>query len=285
MQHVTILGILNLTRDSFSDGGRYLSPADAIAHAERLREDGADVIDVGAESTHPDADDVPASEEIARLEAVVPELRRRGLRVSVDTHKPSVMARADAWGVEFLNDVNALRDPAAVTAARCGSARIILMHSRSIRPRAERGQPPPDRTHAPSPDAGRGAIVPKILEFFRERVALLEAAGLARERLIVDPGMGFFLGPDAGDSLDVLRQFAALREMGRPLLISVSRKSFVGQVLAEGGAPRPVHHRAAGTLAAELWAAQHGAEYVRTHEPRPLRDGLRMLDAIARGAP
>lgn len=265
---VQILGILNITRDSFSDGGRYLAPDHALAHARQLVADGADIIDIGAESTHPDAEDVPAAEEIARLTPVIAALRTDGVCVSVDTHKPAVMRAVLDLGVELINDVTALREPDAVDAVRGSSARIILMHSTASVARAERAGADP------------GTIVEHMVAFFEQRIAVLEAAGLRRERLVLDPGMGFFLGRDPALSLVVLRSLPQLAALGLPLCVSTSRKSFIGAVLGVATVPRPVEQRSAGTLATELWAALHGVQYVRTHDVRALRDVLRMWEAL-----
>ncbi len=265
---VQILGILNITRDSFSDGGRYLAPDHALAHARQLVADGADIIDIGAESTHPDAEDVPAAEEIARLAPVIAALRAEGVCVSVDTYKPAVMRAVLDLGVDLINDVTALREPDAVAAVRDSSARVILMHSTASGARAERA------------DADPGMIVERIVAFFEQRIAVLGAAGLRRERLILDPGMGFFLGRDPALSLVVLRSLPQLAALGLPLCVSTSRKSFIGAVLGSATTPRPVDQRSAGTLATELWAALHGVRYVRTHDVRALRDVLRMWEAL-----
>jgi len=265
---VQILGILNITRDSFSDGGWYLAPDRALAHARQLVADGADIIDIGAESTHPDAEDVPAAEEIARLVPVIAALRADGVRVSVDTYKPAVMRAVLDLGVELINDVTALREPDAIAAVRDSSARIILMHSTASGARAERA------------DADPGTIMERIIAFFEQRIAVLEAGGIRRERLVLDPGMGFFLGRDPALSLVVLRSLPQLAALGLPLCVSTSRKSFIGAVLGGATAPRPVEQRSAGTLATELWAALHGVQYVRTHEVGALRDALRMWKAL-----
>lgn len=268
-----ILGILNVTDDSFSDGGRYRTAPAAIAHAQALARDGADAIDVGAQATNPTAARVPPEEEVARLAAVVPALRQSGLSVSIDTSTPRVMHALIPLGIDYVNDVTALADPAAVDALRDVSCSIILMHAvrRTGDPRA---QAAPVETQ-PS-DARPDAIVDRIIAYFRERIAALAAAGIDSRRLILDPGMGLFLGRDPESSFAVLRALPRLRELGRPLCISVSRKSFLGAALESTQRPRPVDQRAAATLAAELWAAHLGAEYIRTHEPRPLRDAWRI---------
>lgn len=285
---VKLFGILNLTRDSFSDGGRFMEPGAAVAHALRLAAEGADVIDVGAESTHPDAEAVSADEEIARLTPVIERLRADGLRVSVDTYKPAVIRHVLRLGVEYINDVTALRDPEAVAAVHDSDVRIVLMHSVSQAARAERVRVEPEE------------IVERVCAFFRRKVAELQQAGIAPERLILDPGMGLFLGTSTAASLRVLRDLWRLVALGRPVLISTSRKSMTGARLVEGagegaaaadpaGAAErrveylPVAERGPGTLASELWAAAHGAAYIRTHDVKSLRRALMMWDSIARG--
>jgi dihydropteroate synthase type 2 len=261
-----IMGILNVTRDSFSDGGRYLEPAWALAHARQLLADGADIIDVGAESTHPDAESVPAEEEIRRLTPVVQKLRELGARVSVDTYKPAVMRHVLRLGVEFINDVTALRDPAAVAAVRDSQVKLILMHSTATGPQAERRP------------VGPQGMVERILAFFERRIAELEQAGIRAERLILDPGMGLFLSSDPQTSVRVLRELSRLSVLGRPILVSVSRKGFLADLL--GPPHRLPAQRGAATLAAELWAAQKGVAYIRTHDVQALRDALRIWQLL-----
>jgi dihydropteroate synthase type 2 len=279
-----IIAILNITRDSFSDGGRYLEPEAALEHARQLVADGADIIDIGAESTHPDAEDVPAQIEIDRLTPVIEQLKADGVRVSVDTYKPAVMRHVLALGVDLINDVTALRDPEAVAAVRDSAARLIIMHSRASAGRAERVAPAWGVTPASS-RCNSDTVVDEIVAFFQRRVGELTAAGIDRRRLILDSGMGFFLSPRAEDSLAVLRELERIAALGLPVCVSTSRKSFIGSVLGGEGTPRPVSQRAAGTLATEIWAAWHGAAYIRTHDVRALRDALSMLTAIERGAP
>jgi dihydropteroate synthase len=257
---IRIVGILNITRDSFSDGGRYLDLDAAIAHARQMLADGADILDVGAESSHPDAEDVPAATEMARLTPIA--------CISVDTYKPEVMRHVLDLGVDFINDITALRDPEAVAAVRAAEARLILMHSTAAGARAERRAVDPH------------TIVAQIVDFFERRLRELEQAGIARQRVIVDPGMGLFLGSARQASLAVLRGLPRLSALGQPVLVSTSRKSFIGAVLAPGRSPRPAGERAAGTLATELWAARHGAQYIRTHDVRALRDALTLWQAI-----
>ena len=263
-----LVGIVNVTRDSFSDGGRYLDPQAAVDHALRLAAEGAHVLDVGAVSTHPDSEGVSEVLELARLEPVVGELVDRGQRVSVDTWRPAVMRRAIELGAEFVNDVTALSEPGAADAVRASSCRLILMHSTSSRRRARREA------------RAAGGLVERILAFFEGRLAELAELGIEPERVVLDPGMGFFLSSDPGPSLAVLRELPRLRALGCPLLVSTSRKSFVGAILG-----RSVGERGAGTLATEIHAWRCGVEYVRTHDVRALADALAMLGAIDEASP
>jgi len=264
-----IFGIVNVTRDSFSDGGRFLAPEAACAHAEQLRRAGADVLDLGAESTHPDSEDVAADEELRRLEPVVGALVAEGATVSVDTTKAAVMRAVLDLGATWLNDVNGFRDEAAIQVAADApeAVRFVVMFSRAQGPRADR------RAH------GARGLLDELRAFFDERRAAFAAAGVAADRVVFDPGMGFFLGRDAAPSLTVLRHLAALSDSHGPLLVSASRKSFLGEVTGS-----PVAQRGAASLAAELWAARSGAAFVRTHDVQALRDALAVESAIAGAA-
>ncbi|MGE3173165.1 MAG: dihydropteroate synthase [Planctomycetota bacterium] len=266
---VGVFGIVNVTRDSFSDGGRFLRPEDAIARARALHAAGADVIDLGAESTHPDAEDVPAATELERLLPVVAALRAEGVPLSVDTNKPEVMVAVARAGADWLNDVAGFRSDAAVAAAAGCTARLVVMFARNQAPRAERAAA---LAAADDPVAAAAA-------FFRGRIAALTAAGVARERIVLDPGMGFFLGPDPAHSFSMLRRLDELRALELPLLISVSRKSFLGAATGRGPG-----ERGAATLAAELYAARRGVDWIRTHDVQALRDGLCIEAELARGA-
>jgi dihydropteroate synthase type 2 len=257
-----VVGILNLTEDSFSDGGRFLDPETAIAQGERLLDDGADWLDLGAESSNPQGREVPAELELARLRPVLQHFAGRGARLSVDTHKPEVMRAVLDLGAGMINDITGLADPASVAVLARSSVPVVVMHSRNRGPRADT---------AARPDEG---LVDEIGAFFQERLATLAAAGIARERIVIDPGMGFFLGPTPEPSLTVLRHLPALAALG-PVYLSTSRKSFIGALTG-----RPAAERAAGTLASELWALAHGVSYVRTHDVRGLVDGWRVWRAI-----
>lgn len=263
---ISLFGILNVTADSFSDGGRFLEPAAAIAHGIALAEGGADVIDLGAASSNPDAGVVGAEVEIARLSAVLPALMARGLAVSVDSFERDVQLWALSQGVPWLNDIQGFPDAATYPRLADSAARLVVMHAVQGRGKASRVDVAPD------------AIMARMFAFFDERIAALKRAGIARARLVLDPGMGFFLGTNPETSLEVLRRLPELKgRYGLPVLVSVSRKSFIRAIAGRG-----VHEAGAATLAAELFAAAQGADFIRTHEPRPLRDALSVVAALRR---
>lgn len=258
-----ILGIVNITEDSFSDGGKYLEPSAALAHARALAND-ADVLDIGAASSNPESAGVAPEIEIARLESIVPALQRENVRLSIDTFSPEVQRWALKQDAAYLNDIQGFPDETLYPEFAASSAKLIVMHSVQERGKATRIAVPPSE------------ILDRIRRFFGARVAALAKAGIGRERLILDPGMGFFLGSDPEASFAVLRALADLkREFDLPLLVSVSRKSFLrritGREPSEAGPP---------SLAAELFAAVQGADYIRTHDPKALRDGLAVWLAL-----
>jgi dihydropteroate synthase type 2 len=261
-----IFGILNITDDSFSDGGRFLSPDAAIAHAELLAAGGADVIDIGAASSNPRSRAVPADIEIARLAAVVPALQQRGLKISVDSFSLPVQRWALAQGVDWLNDIHGFPDDALypeLASAGCG---LVVMHMVQ-----EDGV-------AVGMDVPTAEIFARVTRFFDHRIAALTAAGVARDRIVLDPGMGFFLGRDPENSFEILRHLPELKaRYGLKLLVSVSRKSFLRQGRPPGGV-----EAAAASLAAELFAEANGATHIRTHAPGALRMGLKTLKDIGK---
>lgn len=267
MRQPKIVGVVNLTEDSFSDGGRYLEPQAAIAHARSLLQDGADVIDLGPASSHPDAREVSGAEEIERLGPVLAALQQDAAVLSVDSYRSETQRFALQQGVAYLNDIQGFSDPdlyPELARARC---RLIVMHSIQDQGGATRGAADPDR------------ILERIDSFFQERIESLTAAGVARDRIVLDPGMGFFLGDGPEVSIRVLQNLQRFRERWRcPILISVSRKSFLGAITE-----RAVADRGAGSLTAELHAARHGASYIRTHDVRALRDGLRVQAQLEAG--
>jgi dihydropteroate synthase type 2 len=265
MPRPTLFGIVNITEDSFSDGGRYLDPAAAIAHARALMAAGADVIDLGGAASNIAAAPVDAAEEIRRLDPVMAALAADRTPISIDSFAPQVQRFAIARGADYLNDIQGFPDPSLypeLAAARC---RLIVMHAVQGRGRA--------RQIALSAEE----VWDRIHDFLARRIAALEGAGVARERLILDPGMGFFLSDRPEASLRALAGIGRLkRAFGLPVLVSVSRKSFL----------RAVTGRAAGdalgaaSLAAELYAAARGADFIRTHDPGALCDGLAVIAAL-----
>ena len=268
MPRPLIVGIVNITEDSFSDGGRFLDPDAAIAQARRLAAAGADIVELGAAASNVVAKRVDAEEEIRRLQPVIEALRANGAPVSVDTYAPEVQRFAIERGVDYLNDIHGFPNPAvypALAAARC---RLVVMHSVQSEGQAQRL------------DLGPGAVWRRIDDFFAERMPCLEQAGIARERLIIDPGMGFFLSSRPEASLSVLAGLDRLkRRFGLPVMVSVSRKSFLGAATG-----RPTGELGPATLAAELYAAEHGADFIRTHDPAALRDALVVTEALVRAA-
>ena len=264
MQQPKIVGIVNITADSFSDGGKFLDPGDAIAHMRQLVADGADLIELGPASSHPDAADVPADEQIARLEPVLAAATKMDVPVSVDATKPAVQAYAAQNGASFLNDIAGFPDAKAYPMLADSDCGLVLMHSVVTGEKARRVDTAPD------------TIMDRLLGFFDARLDALEKAGIGRSRVIIDPGMGFFLGTNPDTSVTVLRQIFALKNaFGLPVMISVSRKSFLQRI-----AGRPVDDVGAATLAAELYATRQGADYIRTHAPGPLKDALAVTQAL-----
>jgi dihydropteroate synthase len=262
-----IMGILNVTPDSFSDGGLFMSPARALERAQRMVADGADMIDIGGESTRPGATPVSTAEELDRVIPVVEALRREiDVPISIDTSKVAVMRAAVAAGAGFINDVYALRADGAPTAAAELGVPVCLMHMQAA---------PATMQHAPV----YRDVVREVREFLLERRAAVMAAGLAPERVVLDPGFGF------GKTLDHnLALFGALEELaglGSPLLVGLSRKSMIGQLLDAN-----VDRRLPGSLALALLAIQRGASIVRVHDVGETRDVVRIwLEVAQRGQP
>jgi dihydropteroate synthase type 2 len=261
-----IVGILNITEDSFSDGGRFLLPEAAVAHGQKLIAEGADIIDIGASASNPDAKIVSPSQEISRLKEVMPQLTAAGARVSIDSFQSETQAWALDNGAHYLNDIHGFGDSAFYPKLAMASAKLIVMHAIQKTGPATRQKGDPT------------TIWDRIFTFFEARVAGLDAAGIARERLVLDPGMGLFLGAGREVSLRVLREISRLKQrFGLPVLVSVSRKSFLrvplGRSPAEAGP---------ATLAAELFAASQGVDYIRTHDVRALKDALSVYGVLAR---
>ena len=271
MPRPLLVGIVNITEDSFSDGGRFLDPAAAIAQARRLAATGADIVELGAAASNIAANKVAPAEEIRRLDPVIAALAGTGTPLAVDTAQPETQRFALARGVAYLNDIRGFPDPSVYPDLAAAHCRLVVMH-------AVEGE---SEGRARRVDLAVGAVWQRIEAFFAERVARLERAGIARERLILDPGMGFFLSTRPEASLSVLTSLERLkRAFGLPVMVSVSRKSFLAAIT---GREAPAE-RGAASLAAELYAAAHGADYIRTHDPAALRDGLAVMAALAQAA-
>jgi dihydropteroate synthase len=252
-----VMGILNVTPDSFSDGGRYLDPGVAMERAAIMVEEGAAIIDVGGESTRPGAQPVPLEEERARVLPVIRRLARElPVPVSIDTVKPALMREAAEAGAGLINDVTALRTPGALAAAADSGLAVCLMHMQ--------GEP---RTMQNAPKYID--VVKEIKDFLEERVAMCEEAGIARARLLIDPGFGF--GKHEGHNLALLAGLRRLSETGLPVLVGLSRKAMLGRLLG-----RPVEQRLAGSLALALAAVAAGARIVRVHDVAETFDALKI---------
>jgi dihydropteroate synthase len=250
------MGIVNVTPDSFSDGGLLADAAKAISHALRLRDEGADFVDVGGESTRPSAEPVPLEEELRRVMPVVEGLVREGLAVSVDTLKPEVMRAAIGAGCAMVNDVNAFRAPGAVAAVAGAKVGVVVMHMQ--------GEP---RTMQKAPQYGD--VVAEVAAFLRERAAALEAAGVDPGRIVLDPGFGF--GKTLEHNRALFRALPQLAGLGYPVLAGVSRKKMIGDITGRG-----IGERAAGSVAAALLAVQNGARLVRAHDVRETVDAIKI---------
>jgi dihydropteroate synthase len=260
----TIIGIVNITEDSFSEGGQYLDADRALEHGLELRTDGADIIELGAASSGPDAKEVAPEEEIRRLEPLVAKLNQQGVSVCVDSFQPATQRWCINHGIAILNDVEGFAHPemyADLARATCG---LVLMHSVQGRARPRRLSQEPD------------AVVAGMYRFFETRLKTMEAAGIDRHRVILDPGMGYFLGSNPEPSIRALREITKLKDRFElPVLVSVSRKSFLGAITG-----RPVSERGSATLAAEIFAAVQGVDYIRTHDARALNDAITVLQAL-----
>lgn len=255
-----VMGVLNVTPDSFSDGGRYSDRSMAVDHAQRMAEAGAAILDIGAESTRPGAALVSEDEELARLLPVLESLRELRLPLSVDTRRARVMREALAAGASMINDVNALRAPGALEAVAESNCGLCLMHMR--------GEP---ETMQDAPVYAD--LVAEVRDFLVARLEAAQAAGIARERLVADPGFGF--GKTAAHNLLLLRRLRELCALGVPLAAGWSRKSTLGVLTGRG-----TDERVAGSLAAALLAAQAGATILRVHDVKETVDVLRVWEAV-----
>jgi len=255
-----VMGILNVTPDSFSDGGRYVDRARALDHARGMAADGADLIDVGGESTRPGAAPVTEEDELARVVDITATLAGEGLAVSVDTRKPAVMRSAIAAGAAMINDVAALTAPGALAACAQGGVGVCLMHMRGD---------PGSMQQAPT----YTDVVGEVRDFLLARAGACLAAGIARERIVLDPGFGF--GKTLAHNLELLRALPELAAAGYPVMAGLSRKSSLGQITGRAAA-----ERLPASLAAALAAVARGAAIVRVHDVRETVDALKVWRAI-----
>ncbi|SIR49671.1 dihydropteroate synthase [Janthinobacterium sp. TND4EL3] len=252
-----VMGILNITPDSFSDAGQYQHLEFALSRAEQMMQDGADIIDIGGESSRPGAPPLPLQDELQRVMPVLYALRDCGKPLSVDTYKPQVMREAILAGADMINDINGFRAPGAIEAVRDSDCALCIMHMQSV-PQTMQDQPQ------------YADVVGEVIAFLRERIATMTAAGIDRERLCVDPGFGF--GKTVEQNYALLRATGRLRsELGLPVLAGLSRKSMVGAVTG-----RPVEQRLAGSLAGALAAVAQGAEIIRVHDVAETVDALKV---------
>jgi len=258
-----VMGILNVTPDSFSDGGALPTPESAVEAASRMADEGADLVDVGGESTRPGAAPVSEDEEIRRVVPAVQAIKRDlPIRVSVDTSKAKVAKLAIEAGADLVNDVSAFTDPGMLAALRSTRTPVLIMHRRGTAQTMQR-------------DTAYVDLLSSIVGFLRKRIAAAAAAGISDDKILVDPGLGF--GKSASGNLQVLRELATLRSVGRPIVVGASRKSFIGTALE-----LPVAERLEGGLAVAAWAAWQGAHVIRTHDVAETKRTTRMIDAIRR---
>ena len=256
-----LMGVVNVTPDSFSDGGLYLDPEAAIAHGRELAAAGAEILDVGGESTRPGAEPVGAEEELGRVIPVIQGLVAAGCHVSVDTSKARVAEAALEAGAEIVNDVTALRgDPEMASLCAGRGATVVLMHML--------GSPQTMQSDPRYED-----VVADVKAFLAERLAAAVAAGIGEEQIWLDPGIGF--GKTAVHNMELLRRLGELRELGRPLVVGTSRKSFIGRV--DGS---PAQERLGGTIASSVLAAAEGADVLRVHDVAEMRQALAVAAAI-----
>ena len=258
------MGILNVTPDSFSDGGRFLDRATAVAHATQMVDDGADILDVGGESTRPGSEAVSADEELGRVRPVIERLVEfhPAIPVSIDTQKADVAAEALDTGATIVNDVSGGSDPTMFDMVREREAAVVLMHMQ--------GDP---KTMQEAPRYAD--VVGEVHEYLRQRIEAAELAGIAPDRIVVDPGIGF--GKDLDQNLELMRGVGALLDLGRPVLVGPSRKRFIGAIL-----DLPEEERVEGTIGAVVWMVGQGAHIVRVHDVREVVRAVRVADAIER---
>lgn len=255
-----VMGIVNVTPDSFSDGGRFISTDKAIAHAHDLVAQGADILDIGGESTRPGATPVPLDEELSRVIPVIEGLAGIGVPLSIDTYKPEVMRAAILAGVDIVNDVCALQEPKALEIVAASDVGVCLMHMQG-------------RPQNMQQDPQYQDVVQEVYDFLKGRLAAAEQAGIAKARITLDPGFGF--GKRTAHNLALLEGLSTLQKLGAPLLIGLSRKSVLGQV-----AGADVNERLYASLAASVISVMKGANIVRVHDVKATVEALKVASAV-----
>jgi dihydropteroate synthase len=263
LTRAVVMGVVNVTPDSFSDGGRFLDARAAIRHGEQLIAEGAAILDIGGESTRPGAEPVPVAEELRRVLPVIEGLVGKGAVISVDTSKPEVMRAAAQAGAGLINDVRALQEPGALEAAAATGCDVCLMHMQ--------GEP---RTMQKAP--AYGDVVNEVKAFLEARAQSCRAAGIGPERISIDPGFGF--GKTVAHNLELLRRLRELAATGYPVTVGLSRKSMLAALLG-----RPTSERIPGSIALAVLAAQNGARIVRAHDVAATADALKILVAVREG--
>jgi dihydropteroate synthase len=263
-----VMGIVNVTPDSFSDGGMFDDADAAVKHGLQLLEEGADILDVGGESTRPGSDPVDEDKELARVLPVIEGLRREAPEaiLSVDTRKAAVASEALAAGTDVVNDIGAGADPGMFGVVASAGAGMVLMHMQG-EPRTMQSEP------------RYGDVVGEVRSFLADRLGGAVAAGIGRDHLCIDPGIGF--GKDLEHNLALLRSIGSFRELGVPVLVGVSRKRFVGELSGADDSAQ----RLEGSVAAAVWCASQGVEMLRVHDVGSTVRALRVVDAIARERP
>jgi len=260
-----IMGILNVTPDSFSDGGLFVSIESAIEHANKMIEDGADIIDIGGESTRPGAEAVPVDVELNRVIPVISELSKlTNVCISIDTYKSSVAKIAIDNGACIVNDISALSDPDMAGVVAKSGVPIILMHKKGS---------PKDMQISPHYDS----LIDEIIQYLQDKISIAEKSGISPDKIVIDPGIGF--GKTVEHNLEILRRLGEFKSLGKPILIGTSRKSFIGKILNIDD-PKD---RVDGTSATVAIAIANGADIIRVHDVRQMKMVARMADAIVRG--
>jgi dihydropteroate synthase len=255
-----VMGIVNVTPDSFSDGGRYLSTNAAIDHAYQLLEEGADILDIGGESTRPGAARISEQEELDRVLPVIEGLRQIRQPISIDSTKPAVMRAALQSGASWVNDVNALQEAGALAAVAASGAAVCLMHKQGT---------PETMQNAPI----YADVMAEVMSFLQQRISACIAAGVAKERIVIDPGFGF--GKSLAHNVSLLKNLQQFATLGVPILAGLSRKSMLGTLTG-----REINHRLPASVAAALIAVQNGAQIVRVHDVQATVDALKIWNAV-----